>query len=232
MALPRRFHESELAGVPAQQDARDAAELRAKSLVLTDFAPRPSFGTIGQKIDVLANFFQVRFADGVGKTIYHYDVDIAPVRFVGKEKKAGVEDRGPPKLPLTLTMAIIDRCAVELDPSYKPSFDSGAFDGRKNLFTLHKFPISDLESKKIRIVIPDDPPRPPRPGQDDQGPSGRKFDVTFKYASTIDLQAIAKFCLGEKQSTQVEEKMLTAIMAVNVLLRQDVSHRASSCYVF
>lgn len=47
--------------------------------------------------------------------------------------------------------------------------------------------------------------------------------MTFKYASTIDLEAIAEFCRGIKQSSQKEASILTAIMAVNVLLRQDVS---------
>lgn len=223
--VQRRIPEFELAGVPAQQDAREAAELRQKSLVLTDFAPRPSFGTFGQQINVLANFFQVKFADGAGKLIYHYDVDIAPVRF--KPKKEGAEDRGPPKMDITLMHEVIKKCAEELDPSFRPSFDSGAFDGRKNLYTPKKFPLSDTESKTIRVFIADDPPRPPRPGQ--EGPSGRRFDVTFKYASTIDLEAVRRFSEGKKQSTQVEAGMLTAIMAVNVLLRQDVSTTTRPC---
>lgn len=221
MAIPRRIHESELAGNPTTQDARAAAELRQKSLVLTDFAPRPGFGSLGQPINVLANFFQVKFADGQGKLVYHYDVDIVPVRFKPNDKKAGAEDRGPPKLLLSLTHDIIKKCAEDLDPSFGPAFESGAFDGRKNLFTPKKFPLADTEAKTIRVFIADDPPRPPRPGQ--EGPSGRRFDVTFKYASTIDLEAVAQFCRGIKQSSQVEASMLTPIMAVNVLLRQDVS---------
>ncbi|KAJ9093914.1 hypothetical protein QFC19_008146 [Naganishia cerealis] len=210
--LPRRFHESELAGVPKDEAAKEAAELRQKALVLTDYHPRPSFGTSGKALTVLANFFQVRFA-GTGKTIFHYDVDIQPILF-----KPRAEDRGPPKLPLLLTRQIVEKCAQEA-PEIKEAVQKGAFDGRKNLFTPTKFPMSDTESKTIKVFIADEDPRPPKPGQ--EGPSGRSFNVTFKYASKIELESVINFCRGQKQSSQVEETMLTAIMAVNVLLRQD-----------
>lgn len=227
MALPRRFHESELAGTPHDDDARVAAELRQKALVLTDYHPRPSFGTAGQRIDVLANFFQVKFAGKEGKMIYHYDVDIVPVVRETPGRKPPPKDKGPAKLPILLLREVIDRCAAELDPSFRPSFNVGAYDGRKNLFTPVKLPIGNTQSKHIRIVVPDKDPRPPRPGQEPQdGPQGRRFDVTFKYASEINLEAVAEFCRGKKQSTQVEASMLTAVMAINVLLRDDV--RASS----
>ncbi|KAJ9127275.1 hypothetical protein QFC24_001513 [Naganishia onofrii] len=216
--LPRRWHESELVGVPKDEAAKEAAEQRQKGLVLTDYHPRPSFGTAGQPLTVLANFFQVRFA-GRGKTIYHYDVDIKPISLRPRPDQG---DRGPPKLPLLLTRKIIEKCAEEA-PELADAVRQGAFDGRKNLFTPQKFPISDTEAKTIRIFIADDEPRPPRPGQEDNGPSGRRFDVTIKYASDIDLEAVIEFCRGKKQATQVEATMLTAIMAVNVLLRQDVS---------
>jgi hypothetical protein len=223
MAVARRFHESELAGTPKDDDARAQAEIRQKGLVLTDYHPRPSFGSAGQRIDVLANFFQVRFAGKEGKMIYHYDVDIVPVIRETPGRKPPPKDRGPAKLPILLLREVIERCAAELDPSFKPSFDAGAYDGRKNLFTPVKFPIGNNESKHIRVVVPDKDPRPPRPGQEPQeGPQGRRFDVTFKYASDINLEAVAEFCRGKKQSTQVEQSMLTAIMAVNVLLRDDV----------
>ncbi|KAJ9122250.1 hypothetical protein QFC22_001670 [Naganishia vaughanmartiniae] len=215
--LPRRFHESELAGVPKDEAAKEAAEQRQKGLVLTDYHARPSFGTSGQPITVLANFFQVRFA-GRGKQIYHYDVDIKPILFRPRPEQK--DDRGPPKLPLLLTRKIIDKCAEEA-PELAEALRQGAFDGRKNLFTPEKFPMAESESKTIRIFIADEEPRPPRPGQEDTGPSGRRFDVTLKYASVIDLESVIEFCRGKKQATQVEEMMLTAIMSINVLLRQD-----------
>ncbi len=49
------------------------------------------------------------------------------------------------------------------------------------------------------------------------------YRVVIKHVASIDLEALAAFCRGERQSTQAEAMMLTALMSVNVLLRDDVS---------
>lgn len=208
---------------PQDDEAKQQAELRHKALVLTDYHPRPSFGTQGQPIQIVANFFQVKF-NGEGKLIYHYDVDITPIlRYKPDSDKP---DRGPRKLPLSLTKEILDRTAQQLGPDFGPCFKAGAFDGRKNFFSPIAMPIDTKTSQVIDtvVVIPDEDPRPPRPGHENE-PQGRQFKVAIKHVAHIELEAIAKFCRGERQATQTESMMLTAIMATNVLLRQEPSLR-------
>ncbi|KAJ9121617.1 hypothetical protein QFC22_002237 [Naganishia vaughanmartiniae] len=220
--FPRRIQDSEIMN-PQDDEAKQAAELRHKALVLTDYHPRPAFGTQGQPINIVANYFQVKF-DGEGKLIYHYDVDIAPIlRFKPDTDKP---DRGPRKLPLSLTNDILDRTAQQLGSDFGPCFQAGAFDGRKNLFSPIAMPIDTKTSQVIElvVVIPDETPRPPRPGRENE-PQGRQFKVAIKHVAHIELEAIAKFCRGERQATQTESMMLTAIMATNVLLRQEPSTR-------
>lgn len=53
----------------------------------------------------------------------------------------------------------------------------------------------------------------PAAGKADNGdelPNADRFKVSIKYAASIDLEAIAKFCRGERQSTQVESTMVSA----------------------
>ncbi|KAJ9102416.1 hypothetical protein QFC21_002816 [Naganishia friedmannii] len=220
--FPRRIQDSEIMN-PQDDEAKQAAELRHKALVLTDYHPRPAFGTQGQTIQIVANFFQVKF-DGEGKLIYHYDVDITPI--LRYKPDADKPDRGPRKLPLTLTKEILDFTARQLGSDFGPCFKAGAFDGRKNFFSPIAMPIDTKTSQVIEVVvvIPDENPRPPRPGQENE-PQGRQFKVAIKHVAHIELEAIAKFCRGERQATQTESMMLTAIMATNVLLRQEPSTR-------
>ncbi|KAJ9098337.1 hypothetical protein QFC19_006461 [Naganishia cerealis] len=223
--LPRRIQDSEIM-YPQDDEAKRAAELRHKALVLTDYHPRPSFGTYGNPIDVVANFFQVKYAGDTGKTIHHYDVDIVPIsRYNADKDKAGGADRGPRKLPLSLTKRILDLTSEQLGPKFAPSFKAGAFDGRKNFFSPVPMPIdSKTPQVDVVIIIPDEDPKPPRPGRENE-PQGRQFKVAIKHVAIIDLDAVAKFCRGERQATQTESMMLTAVMAINVLLRQEPSIR-------
>ncbi|KAI5451380.1 Protein argonaute [Naganishia albida] len=214
-----RLTDADLAN-PQSEAARLLQEQRLKSLVLTDYHPRPGFGTQGSQISVVANFFRVTFR-GRGKIVQHYDVDISPiVKF--KNDKPDKDDRPPKKLPIDLTQKILDTFGEMLGPQHAQSFKDGAFDKRKNFFTPTALPLKGNDTFKHVLVIPHDEPRPPRPGQEDV-PQGRRFNVTMKHASTIDLEAIAAFCRGEKQSVEVMQTMLTAIMAINVLIRQDPS---------
>lgn len=215
-----RLTDADLAN-PKDDDARLLQEQRLKSLVLTDYHPRPGFGTQGNQISVIANFFEVTFR-GRGKIVQHYDVDVTPiVKF--KNDKPDKGDRPPKKLPLELMRDILKTFGEMLGPQHAQSFKDGAFDGRKNFFTPTALPLKGNESFDHLVVIPFDDPRPPRPGQDPNAPQGRQFKVVVKHASTIDLEAIAAFCRGEKQAVEVLNTMLTAIMAINVLIRQDVS---------
>jgi eukaryotic translation initiation factor 2C len=230
--FPRRVHESELAN-PQDDEARLQAENRHKALVLTDYHPRPGSGVAGSSINVLANFYQVRFAGGTGKLIQHYDVDITPIVRMTDGKKPPKDDRPPRKLPLLLMKQILAAYGETLGPENAASFLDGAFDGRKNFFTPTPLPAlaGSKEPLKGEVMLPFEDPRPPRPGQEDQ-PQGRRFKIAIQHANVIDLEAIAKFCRAERQSTQVENAMLTAIMSVNVLLRQEVSPLRASMSPF
>lgn len=214
-----RLTEADLAN-PKDDAARQLQEQRQKSLVLTDYYPRPGFGTAGSQISVIANFFEVTFR-GRGKIVEHYDVDISPIPSF-KNDKPDKADQPPRKLPLLLMKQILETFGGMLGPELAQSFKDGAFDGRKNFFTVTPLPLKGNDTIEKVAIIPFEEPRPPRPGQEN-APQGRQFKVVMKHASTIDLETIAAFCRGDKQATQVLEKMLTAIMAVNVLIRQDVS---------
>jgi hypothetical protein len=101
----------------------------------------------------------------------------------------------------------------------------------------------------ITVTLPDEEAAPNQPkkakGGDDDEPEGRRFKVVLKHVASIDLDSLRAFCNGERQSTQAESMMvsrvrswehsvrvvdadettsqLTALMSVNVLLRDEVS---------
>ncbi len=102
---------------------------------------------------------------------------------------------------------------------------------RKNAFTPLPF-----SSESFIITLPDEDTKPaaPKPtvktgggkggkrpapapasvgdelntGEEDDESKGRRFKIVIKSAASIDLAALAKFCRGEKQSSQVEELMV------------------------
>ncbi|KAF9930836.1 Eukaryotic translation initiation factor 2C [Linnemannia zychae] len=122
--------------------------------------------------------------------IYHYDVTITP------------------DVPPIVNRRIFGRM-IEVYGKSELNSTRPVFDGRKNIFSPRAFP---FESKTFDIMLPEDEPpkgvvprRPPR-----------VFKVKIKKAAEIILEELHRFLNAKSAMT---EKCLTAIMALDVLIR-------------
>ncbi|KAI9246911.1 Piwi domain-containing protein [Phascolomyces articulosus] len=86
------------------------------SLTLTDYPLRPSTGTVGKKIQIRSNFFEVQsFMNG---NVYHYDVSIG-------------DDKAPPALRRKIWKAFEDNEGQALLNGV-----NSVYDGRKNVYAF------------------------------------------------------------------------------------------------
>ncbi|WRT64136.1 uncharacterized protein IL334_001065 [Kwoniella shivajii] len=194
--------------VRSQTGATDVTETLEK-LALTSFIVRPGFGQKGRHLSVLSNFFQVRAIDGRGKIIYHYDVDIEPVKKRGEDAKK----------PKGLLRAVWEQFCLEQKGDYIEGLAASAYDGRRNVFTPNKMPIPQGTSQTFSVALaPDGIVHRSREGSssDDEN---RRWNIVIKIVAEVDLKYVMDFCQADRKAPSGEEECLTGLMATNVLMR-------------
>ncbi|OCF55470.1 hypothetical protein L486_06954 [Kwoniella mangroviensis CBS 10435] len=178
-------------------------------LALTSFYVRPGFGSTGRHLTVLSNFFQVRAIDKRAKVIYHYDVEIEPVKQRGENAKK----------PKGLLRAVWEQFCLEQQGSFVDGLTASAYDGRRNVFTPNKLPIADNSSQSFSVALaPDGIVHRTREGSssDDEN---RRWNLALKLVAEVDLEYVMEFCRANKGPPSNEEQCLTGIMATNILMR-------------
>ncbi|KIR56890.1 argonaute [Cryptococcus gattii Ru294] len=168
--------------------------------------PRPGYGTSGKGITVNANMFLARFRKQ-GLSVNHYDIEINPVI---KTKDA--------KKPRPLLQKIWNQMVADASGPVKEALEAAAYDQQKSFYTPHILP---MEGGKLEIIV----------GLVEDGivptDDRRRFRAVIQPAENmkIDLDTIMDYCKGDTQTEQARDTMLRAVMAMNVLFRQDPAQR-------
>lgn len=164
--------------------------------VTTVGVKRPAYGVSGRPIAVYANCFETTIPE---KTIYHYDVDIT----------------GEKALPARLNMLIIKALqeVVARDVFITPA----VYDGRKNMFSTHiLFP---EHSRTFDVTLAAGKPPPAGAGG---GKPPKLYKVKITQAASINPELLRRFIEGSQSN---DEKVATAIMALNIVIRMDPTQK-------
>ncbi|WVW82289.1 hypothetical protein I302_104295 [Kwoniella bestiolae CBS 10118] len=178
-------------------------------LSLTSYCVRPGYGSEGRPLSVLSNFFQVRAIDGRAKVIYHYDVDIEPVKQRGENAKK----------PKGLLRAVWEQFCLEQQGSFVDGLTASAYDGRRNAFTPNKLPIADGSSQTFSVALAPDGIVHRMRESSSSDDENRRWKVALKLVAEVDLEFVMDFCRADKKAPSNEEQCLTGLMATNVLMR-------------
>lgn len=178
---------------PVQAGGAAAAAAAPPVHVTTVGVKRPGFGKVGRATTVIVNHFPCKIPTS---TIYHYDVAI-----------------GDGKLPARANVQIMRTLQEQLEPNiFSPR---GAYDGRKNLFTIKKLALGDNDTRTFEMPLGN--PNPDRP------PRTRRVKITL--VAQINPELLSQFQLGRHAQ---DEEVQTALQALNVALR----HEPISRYTF
>ncbi|GAA5897871.1 argonaute/piwi family protein [Sporobolomyces salmoneus] len=178
-------------------------------------AKRPdNGGVLGKKLQLFANVYRLRFKKS-GTTISHYDV---ACKVIPPEQAEGGTAPPPPRpqqpraasdtgLNRETSNAIWDALVASNPDGLGPSLASACFDCRKNAFVLGRLNIPG-NVKTFRVTLEPEA----------EGRAPRTFDVKLQLAQEIDLSVLEAFT-AHRQIGNVDDRMATAIMALDVLLR-------------
>ncbi|GBL98789.1 Protein argonaute-2 [Araneus ventricosus] len=139
------------------QEQDESASFREKPKTVAKFAPRPNFGTAGRPIELISNYFALKFKAGM---IYHYDVEIISLNQVKKYGKpvkkmtaAEAQEAKFSRLEHQLDKNVGKlKCREVFDRFVKSkAFESynPVYDGVKNIFTSKPLPFDS----KVKFVI-------------------------------------------------------------------------------
>lgn len=130
--------------------------------------------------------------------IHHYDVSITP-------------EKCPPRLNRQIFAQLLDIYGKTKFNNIRP-----VYDGRANAFARRELP---FRAETFTVILPEDDgitnsKRPPR-----------EFKVKFRWANDINMAQLNEFLTGR---TQINNNILTAIMAIDIIIRNDASNRFTS----
>ncbi|TPX33837.1 hypothetical protein SmJEL517_g03304 [Synchytrium microbalum] len=168
---------------------------------------RPDHGSMGKAIMLRANFFPILSIPGMN--LHHYEVSILPEANTRINRRLFIWEE-------------LNRAGI-LHNAFP------VFDGRRNLFTPRALPLVD-GTATFSVDLPDDdddgppgkhglklsqnfaspPPTKPRPA--------RKFQITLKKLSDINMTRLQSFLNGELQETPIE-----CLLALDVIVRHGPS---------
>ncbi|WWC66253.1 uncharacterized protein I206_100154 [Kwoniella pini CBS 10737] len=181
-----------------------------EKLPLRSYLVRPGFGEHGRPLSVKSNFFQVRSMNNArAKVIYHYDVDIEPVKTRGENAKK----------PKGLLRAVWEQLCLDHRGIFADGLANSAYDGRRNAFTPKKLPIPDGGTQTFKVALAPDGvvQRSGKGSSSDE--ENRQWTLILKLVAEIDLEIVMEFCRADQKAPANEEKCLTGLMATNVLMR-------------
>ncbi|XP_077490052.1 protein argonaute-2-like [Amblyomma americanum] len=168
-----------------------AAALAVVRRQMTPFPQRPQHGTLGRKINLLANHFEIQLPEG---SFYHYDVTI-----LSSSKKE--EAKAPDDKKMRCLSTRINRLVIQsLVEKYRGELRNclPAFDGRKNLYTRKELPF-----KERTFTVPF--------REDDRV---QEFIVVVQYAAMVNLDALHAVYEGTVRVVPQE-----VIQALDVIMR-------------
>lgn len=157
----------------------------------TPFPQRPEHGSLGRRIDLFANHFEISLPHG---SVYHYDVTI-----ISPSKKE--EEKAPDQKKLRCLSTRINRLVIQnLVAKYRGELDQclPAFDGRKNLYTRKELPF-----RNRMFMVPFQ-----------EGDREQQFAVTIQYAATVNLDALHQ--VYERRVRVVPQEV---IQALDIIMR-------------
>ncbi|EEB92790.1 hypothetical protein MPER_08651, partial [Moniliophthora perniciosa FA553] len=128
------------------------------------------------------------------RLIYHYDVVITP------------DKNYPPRF----THQLIKQLQFETRPDVFLRQGAGVYDGKKNLFMPHELDFGEGQTTaKFDVPFRDDPSstRPPK-----------IYSIKIAKVAKINPEVVQQFVEGRQSQ---DEGVLTALMAMNVIIRQD-----------
>ncbi|KAB5595254.1 Argonaute-1 protein [Ceratobasidium theobromae] len=189
---PKRGKKTPAGPGPGASAAGPGAAPPAPTHVDTIGVKRPGFGKAGRPTSVLVNHFVCKIPTGM---IYHYDT-------IGDDKK----------LPARANVETMKVLQEQLQPNiFTPK---GAYDSRKNLFTIKRLDLGDTDSRVVgitrRFEMPMGNPRP------DGTVRSRRIKVTL--VQQINPELLSEFQLGRHAQ---DNEVQTALTALNVALRHE-----------
>ncbi|KAK1227892.1 hypothetical protein PQX77_009082 [Marasmius sp. AFHP31] len=195
------------------QPPGNAPQAAAPSLVVDPVAPsastttvgvkRPAngFGSAGRKLEVFVNATEISTPT---EQLYHYDVAITG--------PSGKTDSFPARFTQQLMKQLqCDTARAVFEPA-------GVYDGRKNLYIAHALDLSGGHTQTFPVPVASTAPptaaAPPRPPA--------VYNIKITKAAEINPEVLSRFVKGRQSQ---DESVLTALMAMNVAIRQDPINR-------
>ncbi|KAF9257187.1 Piwi-domain-containing protein [Marasmius fiardii PR-910] len=157
---------------------------------------RRSPGVAGRRIQLFVNATEISIPD---RMIYHYDITITG--------PSGKTDSFPPRYTHELIKQLQRDTAPEV---FQPA---GAYDGKKNLYMPHLLNLPGGDSATFTLPVSS---AAPQAGAQARPPA--LFQIKVVKVQEINPEVLQRFVDG-KQSQ--DESVLTALMAMNVAIRQD-----------
>ncbi|KAH9992239.1 Piwi domain-containing protein [Russula compacta] len=163
---------------------------------------RPAYGTAGQAVSLISNHVEVKLDQGF---IYQYDgirsvYDLVIILPNDENRR------------IDKNFQIIR--ALQTDVEERLSAQPGVYDGRKNLFTSFDL---GFESGAQEYVVPMASPASVEGGRPPQ-----EFRVRLTHVKSINPEVLQRFVKGERSH---DNEVLTAIMALNIVIRMEPSMR-------
>lgn len=194
----RREPEHENAPPPMEEKGgvTEIAEGAVQRVVQSNFPTRPSYGTKGRKIKVMANHFPVRIT--TYDDVFHYDIAVGKV--ADKTENLDLSKN----LRSTIVESFLKSNPKELEGC------NIATDRKKNIYAPRKLPFT---SHKFENIFPEDVTN---------GKPERSFWVTIKESNpcNIRMQQLEELFTGSSSYTPYE-----AIQALDIALRHTAAQR-------
>ncbi|PBK62366.1 argonaute-like protein [Armillaria solidipes] len=215
--LPKSSQVPSRSSGPAIRGLRGGARVRAPQTrlpvgpapsgndhITTIGVKRAAFGAVGRKVKIMINAFSTTVPDC---EIYQYDVGVLNFPFT-------LPSRGVIStvvLPARFNMELFKLLQTDVAPEVFTH--RAVYDGRKIAFTVKKLPVNEKGSVEFKV------PYGVRPaGPDASAP--RIFKIKLTEAAVVNPEVLKRFIAGNHSQ---ENSVLTAITALNVVLRMEPS---------
>lgn len=124
-------------------------------------------------------------------------------------------------MPKTLASMVWNQACIDgKSRPDKMAFDNAVFDNQKNVYTINMFDLGENGKLEMTVAVPE----PDKAEIDDR----RRFKLTIQPAGgvgaaqkKVSVSDITKFCGRDPQILSNMEGVLTAMQAINILLRDD-----------
>ncbi|XP_036143314.1 protein argonaute-2 [Monomorium pharaonis] len=153
-------------------------------------------GTMGQRIKVYTNMFEIIFAKNFVTNAVHYDVTIKPIKSSKSDSKKDSKklDKAP-KLPKALCRNIFEQCRNQHFGNRYP-----AYDGNKNAYSANDLPFSD----SMQAVV----------CHKNENGQQKQYEIIINKVANVDLSWIKNLRPG-----LAENREQTAMQVLDIIMR-------------